>query len=191
MKLPAASLLCCLLVTGCVLSIDAVVPASDATFDPRLLGEWQGESGREHAVIARDSGGAYAIAYTDDKGKRGNFTARLGRLGPKLVLDVWPAPDDATVQGPVADALVTLDSPILQGLAPPQINTDLTGQYLCPELPQDTWTAKPSRFGGMSSAITALDATKILQAAVGMAVIARTQKPERTFAFLFEQLDLF
>src|SRR5512143_942237 len=102
MKLPAASLLCCLLTTGCVLSIDAVVPASDATFDPRLLGEWQGESDGERAVIARDSGGAYAIEYTDEKGKRGSFRARLGRLGPRLVLDIWPAHDDATVQGPAS-----------------------------------------------------------------------------------------
>ena len=76
---------------------------------------------------------------------------------------------------PVSGATFTLESPEL-GSAGPQATTDATGQYLCPELTEDAWTAMPAKFGGAGSSITALDATKILQAAVGMTTLTDTQR---------------
>ncbi len=104
MRIPFALTSCCLALAGCVLSVDAVVPASDATFDPRLLGEWQSE-GSERAALTRDGDG-YAVTYADDKGKTGRFQARLGRLGTRAVLDVWPAQEDGDNPGPVAGTLI-------------------------------------------------------------------------------------
>lgn len=91
--------------TGCVLSIDAVVSESDATFDQRLLGTWEEVSGSDRAVVSRAADNTYAIEYTSD-GKVGRFETRLGRLGERLVLDVWPAPLKTDLPAPYADLLV-------------------------------------------------------------------------------------
>ena len=80
-----------LVATGCVLSVDPVIPESEATFDPRIVGTWEEESGSDYAAITRTASGGYAIQYTSD-GKTSAFEARLGRLGDRLVLDAWPAP---------------------------------------------------------------------------------------------------
>jgi len=79
---------------GCVLSVEPVVPESGATFDPRLLGTWEEVSGSDRAVVSRAAESTYAIEYTSD-GKASRFEARLGRLGEHLVLDVWPAEPDS------------------------------------------------------------------------------------------------
>ena len=41
-----------LLLGGCVLSLDPVVPESGAAFDPRLLGAWEEVSGSDRAVVS-------------------------------------------------------------------------------------------------------------------------------------------
>jgi hypothetical protein len=41
-----------LLLTGCALSIDAVIPESDATFEPRLLGAWEEISGSDEIRVS-------------------------------------------------------------------------------------------------------------------------------------------
>jgi len=79
-----------LVLTGCVVSVDAVVPASAATYDARLVGRWAEVDGKARAEVTRDSNG-YAISYTDGEGKVGRYEAHLGRLGKRLVLDVTPA----------------------------------------------------------------------------------------------------
>lgn len=90
---------------GCVLSVDPVISESDATFDPRLLGMWEEVSGSDRAVISQAAENTYEIEYTSD-GKVGRFEARLGRLGDRLVLDVWPAPRDNDLPQPYAGLLV-------------------------------------------------------------------------------------
>ena len=91
--------------SGCVLSVDPVISESGATFDPRLLGMWEEVSGSDRAVVSRAAENTYAIEYTSD-GKVGRFEARLGRLGDRLVLDVWPAPRDKDLPQPYAGLLV-------------------------------------------------------------------------------------
>lgn len=79
---------------GCALSVNPVVPESEATFDSALLGTWEEVDGSDRAVVSRGVGTTYAIAYTSD-GKVTRLEARLGRLGEHVVLDVWPAADSA------------------------------------------------------------------------------------------------
>jgi hypothetical protein len=93
------------LLGGCVLSVDEVIPESGATFDPRLLGAWQEVDGSDRAVVSRIGEKGYAIEYSFD-GRVGNYQARLGRLGERLVLDVWPAPGEAELPSAYAGMLV-------------------------------------------------------------------------------------
>jgi len=79
-----------IVLTGCVLTVDPVVPEDDATFDPRLLGRWEEVGGSDVAVVSSGDDETYAIEYSAD-GRISNFEARLGRLGDRLILDVWPA----------------------------------------------------------------------------------------------------
>lgn len=94
-----------IVLTGCVVSVDAVIPDSAATFDSRLLGAWEEVGGSDRAVVTRDSGGSYTIAYTGDMGTA-QLSARLGRLGPRLVLDVWPAKPENRSEGPATDLMI-------------------------------------------------------------------------------------
>jgi hypothetical protein len=92
-------------VSGCVLSVEPVISESAATFEPRLLGMWEEVSGSDRAVVSRAAEKTYAIEYTSD-GKVGRFEARLGQLGNRLVLDVWPAPSDNNLPQPYANLLI-------------------------------------------------------------------------------------
>jgi len=83
----AAILACSVLSTGCVLSTDTVVSEGDAIFDARLVG-------------------TYAIEYTDGRGKTVRLEGRLGRLGKRLVLDVWPTPRETELPEPYRDWLI-------------------------------------------------------------------------------------
>lgn len=94
-----------LALAGCVLALDAIVPESDAMFDPRLVGTWEDVSSSDLAVIARASDHTYAIEYTSD-GKVSSLQARLGSLGGRLVLDVWPTPEDGEVPEQYAGLMV-------------------------------------------------------------------------------------
>jgi len=105
---PGIALACALAVTSCVLSVDDVVPPSDSVYDPALIGvwegTWEGESAPARAVVSDADGRSYVIDYTEASGERtGSFQARLGRLGGRLVLEVWPAGDPG--ETPVQDDL--------------------------------------------------------------------------------------
>ena len=90
---------------GCVVTIDAIVPESDAIFHPGLVGTWQEVSGADRAVISRASDHTYAIEYSSS-GELSSFEARLGSLGGRSVLDVWPAPRDGELPEPYAGLMV-------------------------------------------------------------------------------------
>ncbi len=95
-----------IVLTGCVLSIDAVVSESDANFDARLLGAWEEVSGFDRAVVvSRASESTYAIEYTSD-GKVTRLEARLGSLDGRSVLDVWPTPRDGDLPEGYAGLMV-------------------------------------------------------------------------------------
>jgi hypothetical protein len=83
------------LLTGCVVSVEPVIAESDAIFDQRLLGSWERLSSSDRATIGLAEDGTYSIDYTSD-GVTREFAARLGRLGNRMVLDVWPVSMDET-----------------------------------------------------------------------------------------------
>lgn len=90
---------------GCVVSVDTIVPASDAIVDLRLVGTWEEVSGADRAVISRESDHTYAIEYTSG-GESSRFQARLGSLGGRAVLDVWPTPRDGELPDAYAGLMV-------------------------------------------------------------------------------------
>lgn len=94
-----------IVLSGCVLSVDPVIPEAGATFDSRLLGRWEEVSGSDLAVVSRAAGNAYTIEYTSD-GKVARFDARLGRLGDRLVLDAWPARPETDLPAAYSELMV-------------------------------------------------------------------------------------
>ena len=101
----ARLLVAALVAAGCVVSTEAVVADGNATFDERLVGAWAETGGTDTAVVARGADGAYTISYTTKDGT-GRFAARLGRLGDRVVLDAWPAPQERELPGPYAATLI-------------------------------------------------------------------------------------
>lgn len=93
------------LLAGCVMSTGAVIADSAATVDDRLLGTWKEQDGGDSAVVTRDSGSAYVIAYSSALGT-GTFAGRLGRIGERLVLDFSPDPRKEEVPQAYANYLV-------------------------------------------------------------------------------------
>ena len=86
---------------GCVLSIHPVVTESNSTFDSRLLGKWELASGSDRAVVSNGGDNTYEIEYTNLE-LAGRFEARLGVLGGRQVLDIWPAPGEEDQEKPQA-----------------------------------------------------------------------------------------
>lgn len=82
-----------LALAGCLVALEAIVPESEAIFDPRLVGTWELVSSSDRAVISRASDHTYAIEFTSE-GKVSRFQARLGSLGGRTVLDVWATPGE-------------------------------------------------------------------------------------------------
>jgi hypothetical protein len=83
-----------MLLTGCVLSVEPVILESEAIYDARLIGSWEEIDGSDRATITGD-GEEYSIEYTDGEDTRA-FAGRLGWLGERMVLDVWPVRTDDT-----------------------------------------------------------------------------------------------
>lgn len=106
MKIRISISLACVALSGCVLSVEPVIPESDATMDKRLLGSWQDASGPDRATVTRADGNNYKIAYTSD-GRTGIFGARLGLLGKHQFLDVWPVPQNKNQDTPDDELLIT------------------------------------------------------------------------------------
>ena len=93
------------LLAACVVSGEPVVDAADATFDPDLLGTWAEVGGTDTALVRRAASGGYAIEYSSD-GHAGRFEARLGRIGGRKVLDLWPAPRTGELPEPYTNLLL-------------------------------------------------------------------------------------
>ena len=91
--------------SGCVLSIDPVISESNSTYDSRLLGKWEEASSSDRAVISKGKDNTYLIEYTNVK-QAGRFQARLGMLGGRQVLDIWPALSEEDQEQPEAGLLV-------------------------------------------------------------------------------------
>lgn len=76
---------------GCgVASVSPIVTDANAAYDPRLLGTWVDGDGKDSAVITAGRANTYNVLFTEEDGKTGRFSGRLGRLGPYRVFDLQP-----------------------------------------------------------------------------------------------------
>jgi hypothetical protein len=97
-----------------VVSVESVIPESEAIFDPELVGVWVSEQGGA-AFLAPDSRGdkAYLFCPLEKCGK-----ARLGRLGEHLVLEISdPESLDAELLLPIHRLVV------LEKIGPDEVHT--------------------------------------------------------------------
>ena len=90
---------------GCVVSSQPVITPADATFDERLLGSWEEIGGPDRATVTRGAAGTYAIVLTNAHDTT-RLDARLGRLGDRVVLDVWPVPRETELPSGYASLLL-------------------------------------------------------------------------------------
>ena len=107
---------------GCVVAIEPYV--TDATFDERLIGTWAEVGDDDTAVVTRDTGNLYAIAYTTGSGP-GRFEGRLGRLGDRMVLDVKAAPRRGEVSSAYDDLLIPAHVAVLIDIGADEVNIGL------------------------------------------------------------------
>ena len=82
---------CVLTATACstVFTVDEIVTESASMVDDRFIGEWAEIGGDDRASVVRGSGRDYAVTYLDGF-DTSMFRVRIGRLGPSVVLDVFP-----------------------------------------------------------------------------------------------------
>lgn len=93
-----------LLPAACVLSTDAVVSERDALFDPRLIGTWEAPADTDRVVVTRGQGNSYVFTFTDRPGVIARYIGRLGTLGNRTVLDIWP--DEPSLDAPPGELFV-------------------------------------------------------------------------------------
>jgi hypothetical protein len=111
MRLVAISFLVLMpLITACVGSVQPVYTESDLVYDANLLGAWRDSGSTATASIAAAKSSAYVIAFTDEDGKQGHFTAHLARVGEMTLLDVEPEALPETLSGTYRDHFVPLHS---------------------------------------------------------------------------------
>jgi hypothetical protein len=93
-----------MLLAGCVLSVEPAIPESEAIYDARLTGSWEMIDGSDRATIIGD-GAEYSVEYTEGPGPMGaeeatrTFGGRLGLLGERMFLELWPVHNDETAHG--------------------------------------------------------------------------------------------
>jgi hypothetical protein len=79
-----------LLLGGCVVSVEPLIPESEAMFDAGLLGTWEDEDANRLVVTqVTESGRTYRVSYTS-AGETIFHHALLGRLGEHAVLELFP-----------------------------------------------------------------------------------------------------
>jgi len=105
MQMLGSILAALIVLSGCVLSIDPVISESNSTYDSRLLGKWEQASSSDRAVVSKGKDNTYLIEYTNVK-QTGRFQARLGMLGGRQVIDIWPALSEEDQEQPEAGLLV-------------------------------------------------------------------------------------
>ena len=86
------SAICLLLIcSSCVPSLNPLYTEKDLMFDGALIGVWAEKNGRETWDLSRsDIDLEYRLRHTDEYGKKGEFSARLVRVGDKTFLDIVP-----------------------------------------------------------------------------------------------------
>ena len=84
------------ILTGCVPSLHPLFTQKEAVFDEKLTGLWGKDSNDKETFEFVRAGNdpnsrEYTMVYTDKDGKKGEFSAKLGKLGSSMFLDLYPA----------------------------------------------------------------------------------------------------
>ncbi len=79
-----------LMFTSCVLSLNPLYTGQDLIFDASLLGVWTDPESTETWAFTYADEKEYKLVYTDESGKKGEFTAHLFKVEGKTFLDLTP-----------------------------------------------------------------------------------------------------
>jgi hypothetical protein len=86
----ACALVLAMALAGCVVSVEPLIPESEAMFDEGLLGTWEDEDGNRLLLKgSKVNENSYWLSYTSN-GNTITHMAHLGRLGEHLVLELFP-----------------------------------------------------------------------------------------------------
>ena len=82
------------LVAGCIPCLRAIYTEKDLVFEPALVGVWHQADGKGVWHFAEAAEKSYRLVVTDQKGKPGEFSAHLAKIGGTLFLDLCPEKPD-------------------------------------------------------------------------------------------------
>jgi hypothetical protein len=100
-SVPSLLLLMVFSLGGCeVLSVEPIIPESEAIFEERLLGAWEDVPDNEGigpllVSRAKNDGNTYEIHHRPWNQKDAGLRGRLGQLGEYLAMEVWAADESA------------------------------------------------------------------------------------------------
>jgi len=78
------------MLAGCVPSLNPLYTDQDLIFDSALLGVWTDKDSKEIWELRQADGKQYKLVYTDEDGKKGEFTAHLLKVDGRTFLDLTP-----------------------------------------------------------------------------------------------------
>lgn len=78
-----------ILLGGCVPSLHPLFTENEIIFDSNLVGKWSEPNSNNYWEFKPAANKKYEFVYTDEKGK-GVFEGRLGKIGDKMYLDIFP-----------------------------------------------------------------------------------------------------
>ncbi|MBI1902555.1 MAG: hypothetical protein HYS13_15750 [Planctomycetia bacterium] len=87
------------LLAGCVPSLNPVYKEKEVRFDPSVLGVWGQPESKARWEFTKHDESSYALAYTDEEGRKGRFIARLADIDGTLFLDLFPQEAEAEASG--------------------------------------------------------------------------------------------
>jgi len=93
----AVAAIAALLLCSCIPSVNPFFTGKDVVFDARLLGEWRAKEKSDDPALWKFEKGEtnyYKLTVTEEKGKQGQFEARLFKLKDEFFLDLIPADCD-------------------------------------------------------------------------------------------------
>ena len=76
---------------ACAPSIHPLYSDAELAFEPGLIGIWEEKGSAETWEFSMEAEKEYKVVHTDEKGKNGEFEARLIKLGGYMFLDLYPA----------------------------------------------------------------------------------------------------
>lgn len=79
-----------LFLTACVPSVNPLYTDQDVYFDKALLGVWTDDEQAETWEFTYSDEKVYKLVHTDERGKQGEFEARLVKIDDKTFLDIAP-----------------------------------------------------------------------------------------------------